>query len=225
MTGFCMILSIFLPFIFTVKCWGEKKLYAEKTAKSEKDERDHRSEIRFCRLGQKASVMLFAILALLFLLFKKASKVNGIGGYCVVSSWIHRSLSEHKQLFESIHNHDLDKVRQLFFNVPGAEKIRDDQYKTPLHIALQEGNREIILFLIENSKDVNQEDGLFFTRYTPLHYAVFYDKQIIEALLKRGANINAKGYREETPLEIACRFNRTDAALLLMENGKNLIKY
>jgi ankyrin repeat protein len=149
-----------------------------------------------------------------------ATQRNGIGGYCIISSLIPSS-SKHKQLFDAIHNHDLNTVRELF-TIPGAENARDSHYKTPLHVALLEKDEDIILFLIRNSRDVNHRDGLFFTRYTPLHYAIFCGEKIIQELLKHGADIDAVGYQKETPLNLACRFNLTDAALLLINSGADL---
>jgi ankyrin repeat protein len=174
------------------------------------------------RLARKIFAALFCIPLSLLLFFKNIEPVCGIGGYCVITSWIYQGSPEHKPLFDAIRNRDFAKVRELF--VPGTERARDDKYKTPLHVALQGGDEEIILFLIKNSKNVNQRDGLFFTRYTPLHYAVFCGKEIMQELLNRGANISAEGYQLETPLEIACRFNLTDAALFLIGKDENLVK-
>ncbi|MDR2781566.1 MAG: ankyrin repeat domain-containing protein [Holosporaceae bacterium] len=115
-------------------------------------------------------------------------------------------------------------MEQLFteYGKHEAENARDTHYKTPLHVALQEKDDDITLFIIRNSRDVNQRDGLFFTRYTPLHYAVFGSKEIMQELLKHGADVNARGYKKETPLNLACRFNRTDAALFLIDAGADL---
>lgn len=75
------------------------------------------------------------------------------------------------------------------------------KYKTPYHLAIKEGNTEMINLLIAHNVDINvkNNDG-----NTPLHYAVMYkNMEMIKILIDNGANINAQNNFEYTPLHFA----------------------
>ncbi|GBN10343.1 Ankyrin-2 [Araneus ventricosus] len=70
-----------------------------------------------------------------------------------------------------------------------------------LHVAVQEGDLNKVVELIENNADVNEKD---FEGRRPLHYATFNGHiDIVKYLLKKGAMHDAKNLRGETPLALA----------------------
>lgn len=83
---------------------------------------------------------------------------------------------------------------------------------TPLGIAIQKGEIDLVKKLVEYGADVNEKSfGM-----TPLMIAARYNKvEIIKILLANGANINAKDDKGFTALKYAELSLATDAAALL----------
>lgn len=78
----------------------------------------------------------------------------------------------------------------------GADvNIPDNEGQTPLHVAVENGDKENILFLLEHKADINNPDNI---GNTPLFYAK--TPEIAELLLKSGADINAENKRGENVL-------------------------
>ncbi|KAF1953309.1 ankyrin [Byssothecium circinans] len=79
---------------------------------------------------------------------------------------------------------------------------------------------ELALRMIDSIPDVNQDKDDI--GCTPLHVAVYHKRpDMIEHLLNRGANIEAKAVFGYTPLIIACQHN-TSMIPFLMEKGANV---
>ena len=102
---------------------------------------------------------------------------------------------------------------------------------TALHFAVQMNRKKSILFLCklmtmqnnnnianeEKNKGINMADIL---GRTPLHQAAAKgDLQVIECLIRFGADVNAKTISGETPLMKAIAFYQTDAAKFLLRCG------
>ena len=102
---------------------------------------------------------------------------------------------------------------------------------TALHFAVQMNRKKSILFLCQ-SMTITQNDNIIkeeenrginipdILGRTPLHQAATKgDLEIIEYLIKYGADVNAKTISGETPLMKAISFYQTDAAKLLLKFG------
>ena len=74
---------------------------------------------------------------------------------------------------------------------------------TPLHTAALEGCAEAVPLLIKAGAKVNPQE----ISGTPLHFAIDRsgDPETVAALLRHGANVNAKGGYYGTPLDLALR--------------------
>ena len=68
------------------------------------------------------------------------------------------------------HDNNVDTVMYFALNFGKLEFVRDHKYSfTPLHIAVQTVNLEIVRLLLDRSADVNVQDD---NGDTPLHWAV-----------------------------------------------------
>jgi ankyrin repeat protein len=86
-----------------------------------------------------------------------------------------------------------------------------------LMIAISEGNDPSFDVLLELGADPNQADA---NGFTPLMVAAQFGQwQMVEALIHRGAKIDAKTLRGSTALSAALTSNNVDVAIVLAEQG------
>ena len=90
-----------------------------------------------------------------------------------------------------------------------------------IYRAVQNGNIEAVKQHLAAGTDVNASHGI---GGTPLHAAAFWRrKEIIELLIAKGANVNAKivsgGHKGETPLDWAVTIDRKETVDLLRKHG------
>lgn len=133
-------------------------------------------------------------------------------------------------IYSAAEHGDLERLKYLIQKNPSLINRKSKKYtryeKTPLHITIENYQRDCILFLIENGADVNAQD---ISNLTPLHYVVSgrRDKtidlsDIFELLPQKGANIEAKTLDYDTPLHVATYTNNPKYVRLLLENGANI---
>jgi ankyrin repeat protein len=87
----------------------------------------------------------------------------------------------------------------------------------PLHLAVENGQREATEFLLANKAQI---DAKGWANQTPLHYAVKNGRlDLVDLLVKRGAIINAQTDWGETPLGMAQSSDEPEIAALLKKLG------
>jgi len=79
----------------------------------------------------------------------------------------------------------------------------------------------IFFMLVDSIRYINAASPIY--GYTPLHFATFYSAPVavIEALLKKGADINAVSDKDHTPLYCALYRRNDDIVKLLLDRGAN----
>ena len=89
----------------------------------------------------------------------------------------------------------------------------DGYYGTPLHAASYKGHYDVVLALLDNDTKDKKVNGK-----TPLH-AAYYGKQpeIMELLLEKGADVDAKGALDNTLLHCAALDGRMKEVELLLK--------
>ena len=87
----------------------------------------------------------------------------------------------------------------------------------PLHVAVKSNDFFGVLFLIRNGADINIQSSEKLE--TPLHLA---SKKIINILIQKGANVNAKEKFSLTPLHYAVCDNLISIAKILIANGAQI---
>ena len=112
-------------------------------------------------------------------------------------------------------NSNIDKIKALLEK--GATLDANDKYQqTPLEIAASEGEINVVAYLLQRGADPNVQN---IELATPLHYASAND--VVEALLEKGAIIDANDKYQQTPLHNAARDGRIDVLAYLLQRGAN----
>jgi ankyrin repeat protein len=95
--------------------------------------------------------------------------------------------------------------------------IGDENADTPLYLACQQGETEIIRLLLEKKADPNQK---CFDGWTPLHTAAVRGRaDVVDSLLKAGADHNIRNNYESTPIILAAGNGSDDVVRLLLSKG------
>lgn len=133
-------------------------------------------------------------------------------------------------LHEAARTGNLEQVKLLLDS--GVEvNTKDDYGRMPLYIAVMNGHRNIVEFLISKRADVNAATGiqaipcgefdlLTSNNWTPLHEAASAGQEdMAELLVSEGANVNAKDANGMTPLAVAEKNDHKDVAKFLKAHG------
>jgi ankyrin repeat protein len=139
-----------------------------------------------------------------------------------------------KTLEEAIIKGSLLEVIQFIETGASLTELQEGEDKvTALHLAAKyDKEGQIIEELIRRGLDVNQPieyhlkgyDHVVGSRLTPLHYAAFFNSsKIVQLLIDRGANIDARCECLQTPLHVAVRSyqNNVDEQLKIIDCLKN----
>ena len=126
---------------------------------------------------------------------------------------------DNTNLFKAIKNGNTAKVKELITRVSINDK--NDEGKTPLHVAAQKGDLEIVNLLLNLEVDINAQDS---EGNTPLHVAAQYGHHnTSEALIKKGATVDTTTLNGKTPLHKAFRYLRNPKIIeLLIKSGANI---
>jgi ankyrin repeat protein len=106
---------------------------------------------------------------------------------------------------------------------------KDRNGRTPLHFAAFYGNHEAVIFLLKKGAMVDAKDDRLAN--TPLLDAVSSNNlgcgnpaEVVKALLKAGADPNARNQKNHSPLRVAISWGWDDPAIIraLLEEGANI---
>jgi len=115
-----------------------------------------------------------------------------------------------RKLKHAIMNDDLPSVKGAILDGADVNAYFVSTY-THLYIAIQNGNIEIIKYLIANGANVDAVNGSL--NWTPLHYAARYNYfDRVKLLLEAGASIDLVDTIECTAVDIAELHNYNDMA-------------
>lgn len=116
----------------------------------------------------------------------------------------------------------LERVKALLDRDPAQLNARDEKNDgvTLLHLAVQEGQTNILEFLLSRGARLDIKDN---NNYTPLHWAVMLGfKDIARMLISNGADVNDRGLNSMTPLHDAAYNGHQEIAKMLIANGAKL---
>ncbi len=123
------------------------------------------------------------------------------------------------QLMNAASEGDIGTLRQL--QAEGKDiNEKDSKGTTALMYAIKSKKSEAAKYLIDAGADINNKDSYF----TPLIYAVYYQQnELINILLKKGANTEARDYSGETALiHAALRIGDIDSVKMLISAGADV---
>ncbi len=126
--------------------------------------------------------------------------------------------------FENDNKIDIEKITQTFLDFHSKYTELTDEEN--IHPALDNSTQLFVLYFIYKDNIDNLEnyisglediDSLLFgIKITMLHIAAFYNSiNVIGWLVKNGANLALKDSCNNTPLDIAVKFQNTNAATLI----------
>ena len=98
--------------------------------------------------------------------------------------------------------------------VPNGYGINLEQIKTPLLIAVQKDNKDMVSLLIKNKANA-------YIKYGGLSWALHHakSKEVAKMLIENGAKINSKDYYKNTPLNKAAEKGHLEVVKLLISRG------
>ena len=117
------------------------------------------------------------------------------------------------RLFKAVWTGDIAVLRGTNIDV----NLKDTVGRSPLHIAAERGDIDVVTFLIENGADVNVTD---FNGNTPLIFIINKtgNLETTERLLQKGAAVNTQNRTGETALMYAAWRGHADIVRLLLDN-------
>jgi len=113
------------------------------------------------------------------------------------------------------------EARGLVPDIIGADvNTKTPEGSTPLHLAADEGHKDVGKVLIAKGADLNAKNAI---GSTPLNNATQNGhKDMAELLIAKGADVNAKDAVDSTPLKSAVQNGHKDIAELLIANGADV---
>mgnify|MGYP005850926239 CR=1 FL=1 len=112
-------------------------------------------------------------------------------------------------------------IEKLLLDYQASLAANNGQASTPLHIAVCQGNKQLVEALLKQGDWLESKDQ---EGKTPLIVAASlrHSKRIIKLLLKKGANVAAKDQLGQTALHQAVYQGYKHIARLLIKNGANI---
>ncbi len=161
------------------------------------------------------------------------------------------SESQEELLDEAVRTGDLEAVERLLDEGVDVNALDTDDYQTPLMTALELRELEIFLRLVQAGADPTREGTGIATsgenaisvaarqgspwalrvllearaRQVDLNRALMLgcaNAAVVRVALEAGANVNAKGHKDETPLICAASAGASEAVSALLEAGANV---
>ena len=129
------------------------------------------------------------------------------------------------EIHEAVGEGNLDRTRALIEADPSLLESKDDGGNTPLHQACMGKQMAIANYLLNQGANVNARNNYGFTPFLHASAGRIPDIEMMEALLAKGADINAKLDRGLTALHFSAMSGNLPAIKFLVERGVDLEIY
>ncbi|UCC39738.1 MAG: ankyrin repeat domain-containing protein [Candidatus Aminicenantes bacterium] len=115
---------------------------------------------------------------------------------------------------------DLAGVKKILAKKPDSVNSKDEDGKTPLHFAVQSGNKEVAEFLFAQGADINAKDA---KGNTPLHSALAHKRaDIARFLLSKGADVKIKAADGTPVIVIALMRGLKELVVPILDYGQDV---
>ena len=142
------------------------------------------------------------------------------GNMCIASSLINHGAKFGSILTSAIRkglSEIVEKVLELRVDI---DTVKDKMGYTPLYLAIDKNNLEIVKLLLKHNVNANRRDK--FDR-TPLLFAISKgNSQIVKELVSNGAEVDGKNSLGMTPFMKAWTDNQMDIAKILLDHGADV---
>ena len=102
--------------------------------------------------------------------------------------------------FDCLRNGELEQVKEYISSKTFLPNVTLESGISCLHLAVESGNVKLVEYLVETGVNINHQDE---DGWTPLHLAsLLEDIDVIESLLKNGAQNDILSYEGELPCEV-----------------------
>jgi len=123
-------------------------------------------------------------------------------------------------IHDAIQKGDVTKVKTLISGNKELIHEKSDKGQTPLHLAVQNGDQEIVEFLISQGADINARDS---EGNTPLLTALAFKKtDTAKFLISEGADVRIKNAQEMAPLILALRYGLSELVEPILDSGQDV---
>jgi HEAT repeat protein len=124
------------------------------------------------------------------------------------------------EVLEAVKQGNLKKMQAALIDHPQLTSYRDDNFQTPLHIAVSNGDMAMAELLLANDADINAENRRGFT---PLSYvAGDGHTELAKFLIAKGAIVDCRTKDYMTPLHLAASNGYSALVELLIANGADV---
>ena len=142
---------------------------------------------------------------------RNSTKKNPLKKYCHYTSSYIRKPAHYNILINAIENNNLKKVKELLNKDVSNINLLNKNGISPLHIAVINGNLEIINFMLE--KGANPNITSLNKKQTPLHYAYIFknikSNKIKNLLIKFKADPNIEDINNKKPKEYSLKYKES----------------
>jgi ankyrin repeat protein len=115
---------------------------------------------------------------------------------------------------------DMEKIKALLKGNPELVSCKGKDDETPLHLAAENGHKDVVELLLANNADVNARSN---GDWTPLQNAVVRgNKDVAELLLANGADLKAKKVFGMTLLHMLVMRNNKDMVTFVLAKGADI---
>ncbi|MFP3030993.1 MAG: ankyrin repeat domain-containing protein [Wolbachia sp.] len=128
------------------------------------------------------------------------------------------------KLLEAAKSGNIDDVENLLNREEKVQVNAENEFEeTPLHLAAQNGHKDVVEFLFSKGAKVDVKNKF---EETPLHFAAQNGhKDVVEFLFSKGAKVDVKNEFEETPLHFAAKSRYKDTEKIvefLLDKGADV---
>jgi ankyrin repeat protein len=124
------------------------------------------------------------------------------------------------EIHELAESGDLESLQVVLRDQPDLVNAKNENGRTPLHLACRGAYPEVVKYLVAHGADVNARDDY---QSTPLHFAAYRNlTESMNVLLEGKADANLQDHSKATPLHYAAMADQTAAVEVLIAAGAKL---